>query len=257
MSAAKKTNRRRELQLSDPEYIQGLSNVGLCMAAEEVLERLTENVKTRRGRELALERCTQFYLIGAKLAERLGSMQFQATVRHEEDEDEEDAESPAERAAEHVGMAEVVNGFDEMGSGRRIFREWSEAQKTEKRAERLSALQDLLDYFFRDTSSVDGVLVKLLAITRRLRPQALARFGLSQADVGRRIGGVGRATVSAREKRLVEKPLKQAGAKGVLGNGARGAATSAACARAAKGNRNRRGKSGRPTTPVDPGNPGS
>lgn len=78
-----------------------------------------------------------------------------------------------------------------------------------------------------------------LAVLRRAKLDYLEGLGESQADISRKLGEQ-RATVSAREIRVVETPLKAAGVKGVhLLGGTKSDSHRAACAEAQMGNRNR------------------
>ena len=198
------------------------------------LRRLKNLVTSRRGREKALELTTELFLTIDGIARHVGALSFtERPAAVEEDEDE--------TLNERVSMTELMHAGHDLDdvtdpdAVEDLRRRNAELQKT-----RLDYFRLFLKYFTEGCKHERDVTRKVLACVRRVSPGMLARFGLSQAAVSRKLGEQ-RATVSAREKRVVEAPLKAAGARGVLGNGARGAATSAACAKAARGNKNRSG----------------
>lgn len=201
------------------------------------LRKLKNLVKARRRREKAMELVTEIFLIFEAAAKRVSGMTFSEGPVVVEDEDEQVEETG-------VPMAELFTGDDEnvsidadqvadVDELRQIIRGLQRS--------RLDYFKILLAYFCKGCRQEIDVTKRVLAVVRRVNPALLQQFGLSQPAVGRKLGET-RAAVSAREKTHVEKPLKAAGAKGVLSNGARGQATSEACARAAKGNQNRKGK---------------
>lgn len=209
--------------------VEGMNHGELCGEGRRLLDLLQRRLETRRGRESAMEAATDVFLVVAEIAKRLGVTEFltRAPVEEETDEDDE-----LERAPAGVSLAELMRGGPGSGDG-------DEAEEDDEAALRLTHFRVFLDYLVLGCRHEQDVTRKVLAIVRRVRPDALATLGLSQADVARKLGER-RATVSAREKRLVEAPLRLSGARGILSNGARGAATSAACARSARGNSNRR-----------------
>jgi len=211
---------------------EGLSTGELFTQCFAQLRSLQNLVKTRRRREKALDLTTELFLTVDGIARHVGAISF--TERPVAVEDEED-----EPVDERVSMSDLMHGGDDLDDLTEIEdvdelrRRNAELQKT-----RLDYFRLFLKYFTEGCKHERDVTRKVLACVRRVSPGMLAQFGLSQADVSRKLGEQ-RATVSAREKRLVEAKLKEAGARGLLSNGARGEATSRACAKAAKGNRNR------------------
>lgn len=214
--------------------VEGLSTEELFAQGYAQMRKLKNLAATRRGREKALELTTDLFLTVDAISRHIGSISF--TQRPVAVEDEED-----DAVDERVSMTEMfthgghdVDDLTDLDDVDELRRRVGELQKS-----RLDYFRVFLQYFTEGCRHEADVTRKVLACVRRVSPGMLAKFGLSQADVSRKLGEK-RATVSAREKRVVEATLKAAGARGVLGNGARGASTSAACARAARGNTNRR-----------------
>jgi len=218
-----------------PDVIQGLglSTEDLFTQAFAQLRQLKNRASTRQGRERALELVTALFLTVDGIARHVGALTFtERPVCMDEEEDD--------TLNERMSMAELMHDSAEVENLVEVDDiEELRAQNEALRKSRLQYFQDFLDYFAKGSRQEADITRKVLACIRRVRPHILQQFGLSQADVARKLGEV-RATVSAREKREVQKKLKAAGAHGVLSNGARSEATSQACAKAAKGNRNRR-----------------
>lgn len=216
---------------------EGLSTQELFDQGEEQWRRLRALVNSRRQRERALELVTDLFLTVENLSRRVGAMTY--IERPVMVDDEDDDRSLEDR----VSMAELMNvaadddddlagiDSDDIESLRRRVSELSQR--------RLDHFRVFLAYFTSGCRQEHEVTKKLLACIRRVAPELLEKFGLSMADVARKLGET-RAATSAREKRL-ERTLRAAGARGVVTAGARGQATSAACARAARGNSNRAG----------------
>jgi hypothetical protein len=88
--------------------------------------------------------------------------------------------------------------------------------------------------------SVDAFAKTLASLLRRVKTEFISALGQSQADLGRKFNEE-RATVQAREKRSVEKPLKDQGQAGYkLLGGVKSEAHRRACREAQKGNTNRK-----------------
>lgn len=201
------------------------------------LRKLKNLVKTRRSRMRALELVTEIFMIFDAVSKRVAGMTFSEGPVAVEDEEEQ---------AEEKGMpmAELFTGDDEHASlDTDLVVDVEELRQIIRglQRSRLDYFRLFLAYFCQGCRQEIDVTKRVLAVVRRVNPALLQQFGLSQPAVGRKLGET-RAAVSAREKTHVERPLKAAGAKGILSNGARGQATSAACARAARGNQNRKGK---------------
>lgn len=215
------------------------------------LRKLRNRVETRRGREQAMELGTELFLTINAIVSRVAGITFtEAPVAVEDDEEGEDndgrvsmAELMGHGAEEHAG--DEVEGIDDVEVLRQMVRD---LQGT-----RLDYFRLLLAYFAQGCRHEVEVTKRIVAVVRRLSPHLLQQFGLSQADVARRFAET-RAAVSVREKVRVERPLKEAGSRGILSNGARSEATSRACARAARGNQNRRAKGRRGSAGVTPEN---
>ncbi len=201
------------------------------------LRKLKNMVKTRRRRERAMELVTEMFLIFDAIAKRVGGMSFSEGLVAVEDEDEQADDRGVPMVALFTG-ADDANDFDEDEIAN------VEELKQTIRALKLSRLEYyrlFIAYLCKGCRQEIDVSKRVVAIIRRVRPDLLEQFGITQPAVGRKFAQT-RAAVSTREKALVEKPLRASGAKGFLSNGARGEATSRACARAAKGNHNRKSK---------------
>lgn len=231
--------------MKELQAIDGMNTEELFAHAYAQLRNLKNLVTTRRKKDKAFDLLTEYFLIIEEISRRMSKLTFSegpVVVDEEEDQPTEEKVPMADLfPAENDEEAEYVDidRLDDIDDLRRMVRELKRS--------RLDYYRLFLDYLTKGCRHEIDVTKQVLAITRRVRPQSLQLFGLSQADVGRKLGQ-GRAAVSAREKEKVEKPLRASGAKGILSNGARGQATSQACARAAKGNQNRRakGKRGKP-----------
>lgn len=231
---------------------QAEGNSGVSLGTEELftqgfaqLRALKNRTVTRRGRDKALDLVTELFLTVNEISRRVGGMSFgEAPVAVEEEDDAEEGRMPMAALFPADDDAEELHEGDAAE-----LHELRELVKSLRKT-RADYYRDFLAWHTSGCRHERDVVKKFVAIVRRVKPELLAKFGKTQADVARKTGET-RAAVSAREKRVYEKPLISAGARGVLGNGARGATTSARCAKAAKGNKNRR-KSKRPT---DAGNP--
>lgn len=226
---------------------EGLSTDELFSQAFTQLRALKNRVMGRRQRDKAMELITELFLSVENISRHVGAISFSERPVNVEDEEDDAFE-------ERVSMSELFAGegredqhpqhadFEVLESGDVVALKACIValldENAELRKSRLDYFRVFLAYFTKGCKHEMDVTRKVLACVRRVMPKLLDRFGLSQADVGRKLGER-RATTSARERRVVKIPLLEAGAKGVLGNGARGEATSAACAKAARGNRNR------------------
>lgn len=108
------------------------------------------------------------------------------------------------------------------------------------RAFRLLRFGEFCEEIAKVSRSLDQWAKAATAWIRRTKPKEIAGMGASQTAVARKFGEQ-RATVSAREIRVVEQPLKDAGMHGYhLLGGTKSDSHRAACAKAQKGNTNRR-----------------
>ena len=214
-----------------------MSTVELLDHLYAELRKLKNLVRTRRGRERALELVTEIFLVFNAIAKRVAGMSFSEGPVAVEDEDEQGEERG-------MPLAELFHGPDEddhfseeetddIDELRRIIREL--------KMTRLERYKSIMAYLTKDCRNEIDISKRVVAINRRISPDLVRKFGLTQPAVGRKFAET-RAAVSMREKTQVEKVLKASGARGILSNGARGAETSRACARAAKGNHNRKSK---------------
>lgn len=97
-----------------------------------------------------------------------------------------------------------------------------------------------MELFCKDAKNLEEVSKRLVTTMQATMPGLIEKhFGLSLTSVGSRMGE-GRATTQARKKRVVERTLKNAGAKGFKGlGGARSDQHRDRCAKAQKGNHSR------------------
>ncbi len=87
--------------------------------------------------------------------------------------------------------------------------------------------------------NIDAFAKTVASVLRRVKTEFVAALGASQADFGRKFGER-RATVQAREKRSIEKPVKDSGQRGFkLLGGTKSEGHRQACQRAQMGNTNR------------------
>lgn len=211
-----------------PPHGDGWNNDELFSHAFLQLRTLRKEMENRRSRDRASVALTDAFLAVQALGHRLAAVgpEFDARSPAPVEEEEEERTIP---------LADVMAA--------------PPTQEEEAiAAEMQLPVADLRVRYFRETlafmvqgcTQVSDVTRKVLAFVRRVRPEYLKKFGISQADVGRKLGQQ-RATVSAREKRLVEKPLKANGTRGYKMAGGQKTETHARnCARAQKGNTNRR-----------------
>lgn len=215
-------------------------NTGISLGTEELftqgfaqMRALKNRAVTRRGRDKAMELVTELFLTVNEISRRVGGMSFgEAPVMVEDEDDAEEGRMPM------AALFPVESDEDDSHENVAEVHELRELVKSLRKT-RADYYRDFLSWHTSGCRNERDVVKKLVAIVRRVKPELLNQFGRTQADVARKTGET-RAAVSAREKRVYEKPLLDAGARGVLGNGARSATTSARCAKAAKGNKNRR-----------------
>lgn len=209
----------------------GKTTPELFSEASALLTKLERLMKARKNRDKACMTLTDLSVVIEGVARRLQQVEFcGGPVAHDDEEQAKRAE-----AVEPMALGELMDmAADE------IEEDEAMRQGLTVRELRLRYFRQFLDYQVAGCRSVEDVMRKTLAFARRFRPAALIEFGLSMSDVGRRLGE-SRAKVHAREKRLVEKPLKQSGAKGfhALG-GQRSEEHRERCRKAQQGNTNRR-----------------
>lgn len=112
--------------------------------------------------------------------------------------------------------------------------------------ERIKAIRGMLDYIFADGHHPLAVVRRIYGLTKALRPQCIKDMSLADlavlCDDGKGLTTDGRATQSARIKRLIEEPIRRAGMHGFKAPFQK---TDTACgeySESAKGNQNRLGR---------------
>lgn len=226
-----------------PDQIAGLSNMELCELSTAASVDLRKHFQTRRSRDKAMNLCTVLFLLDAELAKRLGRLEFQQTVR-EEDDEEEQAPEPGSRP--EMSLYELMQIQDEAAADDPEDLDEEDVPALKRRIRELEArctglFRGVIRFTTAGCRTAEAVTKKWLALIRRVDPEVLRELGMSQTDVARALGER-RATTSAREKREFEAPMKRSGARGWRGcGGLRTEENRANCARAQKGNRNRRG----------------
>lgn len=228
----------------------GRSTKELLDAADGLLAKLREGTAGRMedglrpvNRDATMRLLTDTFVLFDALGKRLAGLTYsEAPVKSD---DEEDAPERADAAA----LADLFAEPDAATTSRIDFLQRGLCDRCADIAGELQGeIHDLrvrdftvaLELFVGGARTPEEVTRRVLAVIRRVRPELLQEhFGLSQADVSRRLGET-RATTSAREKRVIEAPLKKAGARGFkLAGGARGEEHRKRCAQAQKGNTNR------------------
>lgn len=202
----------------------------LFIAAADLLKKLERLMSNRKQRDKACTTLTDLHVVIEGLARRLQQVEFTGgPVARDEEEYDARTESVEPLALVDLLEAPADDLEDEESAARGI----------DVRELRLRYFRQFLDYQVAGCRSVEDVMKKTLAFARRFRPEALREFGLSMSAVSRRLGE-SRAKVHAREKRLVEEPLKRAGARGFHGlGGQRSEQHRERCREAQKGNTNR------------------
>lgn len=224
--------------------LSGKATGELLGEAEALLGRLRKLVEGRRNKDAAFVAVTDSYLIFQAIGERLQDMEFASGPVNIEEEDE------MPERADAAALADLFATPDHETASRVEFLQRGMCEVCAGHAEELQGeLHDLrvydfrtvLDLMVRGARNVEEVTKRVLSIVRRVNPQLLREhFGLSQADVSRRLGER-RATTQAREKRVVEEPLRKSGARGYkLAGGVRTEAHRDKCAQSQKGNGNRK-----------------
>jgi hypothetical protein len=111
--------------------------------------------------------------------------------------------------------------------------------------ERLKAIRGLLDYIFADGPHPLAVIRRIYGITKAVRPNCIIEMSLADlavlCDDGRGRSSDGRATQSARIKRIFEQPIRKAGMRGFKANFQKNESAGESYSRAQTGNKNRLG----------------
>lgn len=206
-----------------------MSTQELFAQARAQLAALEKLMGRARSRDKACMTLTDLHVSVEALARRLATIEFTAgPVCHEE-------EDPRPEIVDGLSLAELMEApADE------LERAAADDEEVDVRELRLRYFRLFLDYQVAGCATIDDVVRKVLAFARRFRPQIMTGLGLSMSDVGRLLGD-SRAKVHAREKRLVEEPLKRIGARGYHGlGGQRSEQARQRCREAQRGNHNRR-----------------
>jgi hypothetical protein len=206
-----------------------MSTKAIFDQARAQLDQLERLISRRRNRDRACMTLTDLHVSVEALAHRLAGLEFSpAPVNHEEEE-------PRAEFVDGLTLAELMEAPADD-----LEREAADEEGIDVRELRLRYFRLFLDYQVAGCGTIDEVVRKVLAFARRFRPQIMTALGLSMSDVGRLLGD-SRAKVHAREKRLVEEPLKRIGARGFHGlGGQRSEEARQKCREAQQGNRNRR-----------------
>lgn len=231
--------------------MEGRSTGELFEAADGLLAKLRKCTAGRikeglrpANRDATMRLLTDTFVIFDALSKRLAGLTYSEAPAKGDDE-EDDAPERADAAA----LADLFAEPDAATTVRIDFLQRGLCDRCADIAGELKGeLHDLrvrdftvaMQLFVGGARDPEEVTRRVLAVIRRVKPELIREhFGLSQADVSRRLGER-RATTQAREKRIVEKPLKQAGVSGYkLAGGARGEQHRERCAAAQKGNTNR------------------
>lgn len=111
--------------------------------------------------------------------------------------------------------------------------------------ERVRGMTGVLDYIFAEGPHPLLTYRRLAALAKAIRPECIMDMSCAQlavlCDDGKGRSSDGRATVSARIKRLYEEPIRRAGMRGCKAAFQKTESASASYSAAAKGNRNRLG----------------
>lgn len=221
----------------------GKSTFELFTLLFEQLRGLRKEMERRRSKDRASVLLTDSYVTLQQIGERFAvvSRDFDSRPVARDLEDEEDYEPQAEQRA----MADLFPGTlhaDEESLDKEMLKRVVDFRASYQSIHdvRLRLYREFLDYLLAGCTQLSEVTAKLLAIGRRVRPESMERFGISQVAVSRKVDKR-RATISAREIRCVEKPLIKSGAKGyqVLG-GNKSISHREKCRKAQKGNTNRK-----------------
>lgn len=228
---------------------EGMSSGDILDLAAAQVQRLKSLLKAGTSKDSYVMILTNLHVGIELLARRVQSVEWTGGKLAVQDDDE--AEAAHRRAdEEQVAMALADVLADDWAADERTAElqegvcEGCAANVAELMRERSVQRKEdfvaLMEYQTRGAKTPQEVAKRVLAITRRVKPEMLVtHFGMSQSDVSRALGET-RATVSAREKRVIEKPLKEAGVKGFkLAGGVRTEAHRKRCAEAQKGNRHR------------------
>jgi hypothetical protein len=247
--------RRRRRRRRKGKKGEGASYTELLEVAKRGMVDLEEALQGGRGaRGRASTALTEVYVhlqdIGRRIAGEAGKwLDGDGGGPGAGSQEAEEEKGPREVEAPGMSMAELLAGPPEHVEellGEQLDRVVKQVEDYEEiavtiEAVRLHHFRAFIDYLVSGCRTPDEVMRKVLAITRRARPESMEKLGLTQSDVARRLGEK-RATVQAREKRVVEKPLKEQGARGYkLLGGVKGEEQRENCRLAQLGNQNRKG----------------
>lgn len=229
---------------------EGRSTAELFSEARAGLRELERLMEKRRNRDQASVLLTDTFTAVQEIAHRFAAVSGHFDSRpaaRTEDEDERDGDH------EPLGLVELfahgLSEAEEAMAGRlsaeppahvREKVEWYHRTYRSIEVVRAEHYRSFIDYIARGCTQVKQVAANLLTLSRRVRPESMKALGISQVEVSRKLGER-RATTSAREKRLVETPLKANGSRGThLLGGTKTEEHRAKCRVAQKGNTNRR-----------------
>lgn len=221
---------------------EGRSTAELFAELRAGLRALETRMEKRHGRDQASALLSDCWVAMQEIAERFGSISPHFSERPVAPvEDEEDMET---RETGQVSLAEVLrtDSDEEQELDEAMTAELHDFHAAYESMQRVKVLhfRQHLEFLTRGCRQAEDVARKVVAMVRRVQPELLRGLGISQVAVSRKFGEQ-RATTSAREKRVVEEPLRAVGAKGYLGiGGTKTASHREKCRAAQQGNTNRR-----------------
>ena len=206
---------------------EGKKTSELFTDARRLLADLEKLVSLRRNRDKACTTLTDLYLLVEGIARRVREVEFseQPVIEHEEED---------ERETTRLGMQDLLDAKHDA-----LEEDVAAEEGMTVRELRLHYFRAFLDYQVAGCRTFEEMMLKGIALVRRLRPHMLEKFGISMASVGRKTGR-SRANVHALERRMIDELLKARHVRGRLLGGQRSEEHRRKCSQAQKGNTNRR-----------------
>jgi hypothetical protein len=222
---------------------EGLSTSELFDSARKKLDALEPVMEARKNRNRACALLADVMLelqqIGVRLQATGGEFEARRP-RALEDEDEFETTDAVQVAhwEQQMPLADLMG--EESTEEEEAF---ADAMNMPVEDVRVMYFRKSLEFFCRGRTQVGQVTTAVLSFVRRFRPDLLTAMlgkGSSQVMMSRKLDEQ-RATTSAREKRVVEQPLKDAGIRGYKGTGStKSEEHRDKCRQAQRGNTNRR-----------------
>jgi hypothetical protein len=222
---------------------EGLSTSELFVSVREKLRALEPVMEARRNRNRACTLLADAMLALQQIGVRLQAIggEFESRRPREADEEDDYESADAAQVAEWEQQLPLADLMGEEPTEEEAA--FADAMNLPVEDVRVMYFRKSLEFFCRGCTQADQVKLKVLSFARRFRPDLLrAMLGKegSQVMMSRKLGEV-RATTSAREKRVVERPLKEAGIRGFKGTGStKSEEHREKCRRAQMGNTSRR-----------------